>query len=446
MAPPKIRPLTGPLTPLAVTKWVSHCETEFEIWEEYKGRIFTERNKIRAAGNAILDQGFTQDLFKWWTSSEEELSSGGVSWQQFQGLLKTEALGKEWILTVIQEFYTMTQGDMSTKEYIEKCKNLSFVISRIGADVSRVDQFVESCLLLFKASPDALDHIFDLGFGTSVAKLSPGLVGSYLEKYHGDRTRMAFQDPGTPKVEEESSSSGVLTPTQCGCETEQDSSEANGPTVSSAGYNTCSIPSSLDGDTALYLLTASCSLKGRDLNGGWDSFNDLYYLAKKFPLPKVKRLSIWHEPGQPITTTELTNQAFPTPELGLKTYEFGHTAGISWGPSIHNKTSAVCLSLTLEGGEYIKSVRFNLQVVLTLKGATSSEEQSGITDMLVSTSRGNALHFGRMHDTWQYNTVAPDGWSIIGFHGAQWHGIVPSRESYGCTSIASLGCIFSPIY
>jgi hypothetical protein len=87
----EIPTFSGPVTVIAINKWLLTCFKRFELFKQDTGKSDTDQKVlIDHAGDKLDFDGDTHDLADWWRNTE----SGSIkSWDDFKEELMTQALG-----------------------------------------------------------------------------------------------------------------------------------------------------------------------------------------------------------------------------------------------------------------------------------------------------------------------------------------------------------------
>lgn len=179
---------SGPLTDLAIAEWLSRCEDAFDSWEDDNTpKKLTDKQKIHAAGKAIVKNTTTDKLLSWWTMNRKKLET--ATWDGFRDSVKEKALGSGWRIRSLKDLYTAVQGSQSLDDYFSSMENTKFVVSR-GSKIPEISDFEFKCLLFFRATPHLATQVLkndlrDLTF----LDASVDDIKDYLRKYEsGDPT------------------------------------------------------------------------------------------------------------------------------------------------------------------------------------------------------------------------------------------------------------------
>lgn len=146
-----ISTFNGPITEMAISGWLSDCESTFETWEDHNpGKSLSDRQKVHAAGNSISKATPTDKLSSWWITNRKNLEMR--KWDDFRDSVKEKALGSGWRLRALQKLYTASQGSQNLEDYFTALENMKFVIDR-SSKLPDIGDFEFKCHLLFHALP-----------------------------------------------------------------------------------------------------------------------------------------------------------------------------------------------------------------------------------------------------------------------------------------------------
>ncbi|KAK6331409.1 hypothetical protein TWF730_004490 [Orbilia blumenaviensis] len=381
--PITIPKFSGPVTAQVVTNWLKRCDKVFRRLEISSSNVLDDEKKVEAAGDAIVQCPATEEIYEWWVSNSIELMD--QTWEEFQDEVRNQALGHGWQLRLLREYYTLSQGGMTAKEYSEKSTKLSKLIGCIDGEKLKAEPFVQKCQLLFRARPEVLDVVLENHIKTYEAILNTKKedILFWLQKYAGVEVQKV-------KVEvEDSTVAGTFLP---------------------------------DSFPVQYIVGPSdCDLAGlRPTISSVKRFSNLEYLLD-FTAPKVTRVAVYHNSNSYLFGIALT---------------YG-TQGEKICPDerIATNASFTRRNLVLLANEHITSYKFEYAGLNSLVGAGG-----GFINFRITTSNDRQLGTPDANPaTPGPKVVAPTGWAIVGFHG-----VLQDQGSYGLP-IRGIGPIFARI-
>jgi hypothetical protein len=148
----------GPLTAVKINEWLLTCESTFGSWDaQHQGSELSDERKVRIAGNQIFPHGLTSDLRNWWNDTDDI-----TTWAAFKEGIMEEALGSDWRVRVLQDFYS-TKQEGSVDKYITSLRDIKSVIKHgVGnTAMKEIDDFTYKCYMLFNANPALAAKIMD---------------------------------------------------------------------------------------------------------------------------------------------------------------------------------------------------------------------------------------------------------------------------------------------
>ncbi|KAL4860593.1 hypothetical protein BDV12DRAFT_204877 [Aspergillus spectabilis] len=376
----------GPLEPLQIARWLDASEDIFK--DEASGPL-EDKDKIHTAGKAISASGNTESLHNWFTQNRSELEE--MSWTEFKDALKDQALGTGWRLRALRDFFTTRSDGQTLEEYLTGLEHKFFILKGNDPPFRELHEKLYKWYLLFNAPPNLVDQVLknEVYYDDNNLLLARPLeVKKWLRKY---------DDPAT--VAPSSLSSQI------------------------AGSSTY-LHSGMTGDSKYY-------------HGAW---TDLIHLPKKSTdLGRMTSISIMWSPNYQATGFV----AF----TGYRT-EFSGPSNVKVDEAYDHSNSSnniTTQTLTLDPGEYIKSIKVSVQsyAVYPAPSSTKCPTINGIE--IITSNPDKKISFGDLSSPDDI-IVAPLGWRIVGFYGAYYdNAAVRAKVGHDLRFRSRIGAIMLPV-
>ncbi|KAK6342432.1 hypothetical protein TWF718_007834 [Orbilia javanica] len=179
--PVRIPPFRGPLTVPVISNWFGRCNHSFD---NFPNRL-PDHKRIAIAGDSIAQTPDTNDLYQWWITNGAVLIEKN-SWSTFQSSFSDVALGKRWHIKILSDYFALSQGDMSVKEFLDAAGGMEMTVW-FASGVGNRDAFTffEKAFLIFRARSDIRAMILreKVGSQLSIARASVDDVKGWLGTY-----------------------------------------------------------------------------------------------------------------------------------------------------------------------------------------------------------------------------------------------------------------------
>ncbi|KAL2837972.1 hypothetical protein BJX68DRAFT_218412 [Aspergillus pseudodeflectus] len=373
----------GPLEPLPIARWL---DTSEDIFKDEASAPLEDKDKIHAAGKAISASGDTESLHNWFTENRPELEE--MSWIEFKDALKDQALGTGWRIHALRDFFTTRSDGQTLQDYLTGLEHKFFILKRNDPAFTELYENLYKWYLLFNAPPNLVDQVVK------------------NEVYYDDKNLLLARPLEVKKWLRKYDDPAVVAP-----------SSISSQIASSGTY----LHSGLTGYPNYY-------------HGAW---TDLYHLPKKSTdLGRLTSISIlW------IQNYRSTGLAYFS---GYRT-QFSGPSNLSVGDVYDSTNNATTQTLTLDPGEYIKSIKVSVKPydISVPPHKATNPTIDGIE--IITSNPDKKISFGNLSSP-DDTIVAPLGWGIVGFYGTYYdNDAVRPKLGHALRLRSRIGAIMLPL-
>ncbi|TGJ64011.1 hypothetical protein EYR41_010095 [Orbilia oligospora] len=370
---PKVPDFAGPLTTPIFINWLRRCNYAFDQYPDH----IQDSLRVEITGDAILRTPSTSDLYTWWITESMSLIETR-SWGSFQDLIKKEALGANWEINILKDYFSIQQRGQTVEEYEKGVGSLARLVGSLGGwGEGGMKGFIEKCFLLFGAREEVRERVLEekVECYRSFVEARREDVVSWLKKYDGEEKARKGDIQGcgpnkTTPLPEKKKMPDV--------KSEKDPSPV------------------FDSFPILYVV-GQCSPKVQ-YTYAQKHFNDLSHLPNnRFPISNMTALILY---------------AIPTAFFGAYEFLWSNQTPLHFDGRVRTDQQHLFVKreIPFDIDEYI--VGYQIEFCDKLKDRE-------IRDVEIKTSKGKEWKISKdLFDIEPNLTVkAPDGWAIVGFYG-----------------------------
>ncbi|GKZ25954.1 hypothetical protein AbraIFM66951_002065 [Aspergillus brasiliensis] len=150
----QLEAFSGELNAVGIARWLSSSE---DIFKDETQASPGDKEKIHAIGRAPARSGITQSLYNWFVENRSELEQ--LKWLEFKDALKAQALGHDWRMHALQDFFTTSSEGGTMQDYFTALGQKHFVIKENEPVFEDYHYHLYKCYLLFLSPPGLIDHV-----------------------------------------------------------------------------------------------------------------------------------------------------------------------------------------------------------------------------------------------------------------------------------------------